>query len=184
MIEAEQSIVIEAAITGVWNYVQDIRRWANLFPGCHGCEIINELDSRWTVKVGAGGLVKTVIVLVHVDKWDGPGRVDFSYKLEKEPVVGGGSYIASRKTASETEIQLKLRVEGSGSMAPMWEAMCRPLLPQLAKSFSGKLKAEIEQTAEVSTSPSTNPSSLFAALGSWLRKLWRSVSGSKTDSTG
>jgi hypothetical protein len=26
----------------------------------------------------------------------------------------------------------------------MWEAMSRPLLPQLAKSFAAKLKAEIE----------------------------------------
>lgn len=184
MIEAEQSIAIDAGIGNVWDYVQDIRRWANLFPGCHGCELINEQDSRWTVKVGAGGLVKTVNVLVHVDKWDGPGRVDFSYKLEKEPVVGGGSYIASSKGANETDILLKLRVEGSGSMAPMWEAMCRPLLPQLAKSFSSKLKAEIEQAAGLASTRAEGKSSLIAAIAAWLRKLWRSLFGSKTNSAG
>src|SRR6187431_1688692 len=106
MIEAQHSIVIDAGIGSVWNYVQHIRRWANLFPGCHGCDLINEHDSRWTVKVGAGGLVKTVIVLVHVDKWDGPGCVDFSYKLESEPVTGSGTYSASRKSDNETDIQL------------------------------------------------------------------------------
>jgi carbon monoxide dehydrogenase subunit G len=184
MIEAEHSIAIDAGIGNVWDYVQDIRRWANLFPGCHGCEIIDEHDSRWTVKVGAGGLVKTVIVLVHVDKWDGPGRVDFSYKLEKEPVVGGGSYIASRKSVGETEILLKLRVEGSGSMAPMWEAMCRPLLPQLAKSFSSKLKVEIEQAAGLASAQAVSRLSPFAAVSAWLRKLWRSLFGSKTNSAG
>ena len=45
----------------------------------------------------------------------------------------------------------------------MWEAMCRPLLPQLAKSFAARLKAEIEkatrcllsQEAVVTDAPST-----------------------------
>jgi hypothetical protein len=51
---------------------------------------------------------------------------------------------ASRKAADETEVALRVRVEGSGPMAPMWEAMSRPLLPKLAKSFAGRLKGEIE----------------------------------------
>jgi carbon monoxide dehydrogenase subunit G len=144
MIETEQSILIEVGIEGVWGYVQDIRRWANLFPGCRDCTVINAQDSRWVLKVGAGGLVRTVNVLVHVDEWDGPERVNFSYALEGDPVTGGGAYIASRTSAHETQVLLKVRVEGTGSMAPMWEAISRPLLPQLAKSFAKKLKADIE----------------------------------------
>jgi carbon monoxide dehydrogenase subunit G len=147
MIEAERSILIDAPINGVWAYVQDIRTWANLFPGCRECTVINANDSRWILKVGAAGLVRTVNVLVHVDEWAAPERVIFTYKLEGDPVEGGGSYVASRKGAHETEVTLKVRVEGSGSMAPMWEAMSRPLLPQLAKSFAGQLKAKIEKSA-------------------------------------
>jgi hypothetical protein len=92
-------------------------------------------------------MVRTATVLVHVDQWTGPERVDFSYTLEGDPVVGSGSYIAVRKSAEETAATLNVRVEGSGSMAPMWEALCRPLLPQLAKAFAGRLKAEIEGDA-------------------------------------
>src|SRR6056300_1142151 len=97
MIEAEHSLVIESDINEVWNYVQDITKWANLFPGCRECEVIDDHNSKWVIKVGAGGLIKTVHVLVHIDQWDGPERVDFSYKLESEPVVGSGTYSASRK---------------------------------------------------------------------------------------
>ena len=43
-----------------------------------------------------------------------------------------------------------IRVRGSGAMAPMWEAVSKPLLPVLAKSFAVKLKAQIEKTAETS----------------------------------
>jgi len=147
MIETEQSILIDASIDSVWDYVRDIRRWAALFPGCRDCTVIDAHDSRWILKVGAGGLVRTVNVLVHVDEWDGPLRVNFSYQLEGDPVGGSGAYIASRKAAHETEVTLRVRVAGSGQMAPLWEAMSKPLLPKLAKAFAAQLKAEIEKVA-------------------------------------
>lgn len=180
MIETQQSIVIDAAIESVWNYVQDIRRWANLFPGCRECTVIDAQDSRWLIKVGVGGLVRTVNVLVHVDEWAGPERVNFSYQLEGDPVVGGGAYIATRKTAHETEVTFKVSVTGSGPMAPMWEAMSKPLLPQLAKSFAGQLKAEIEKTASTSIAENvavTATPSVWVTLGKKLRNLWRAVLG-------
>jgi carbon monoxide dehydrogenase subunit G len=145
VITTEQSITIDASIESVWKYVQDIRKWAMLFPGCRECTVINAQDSHWNLKVGTGGLVRTVKVQVHVDKWDGPERVDFSYSLEGDPVEGGGSYVASRKTPLQTEVSMTVRVAGSGPMAPLWEALSRPLLPRLAKSFAGQLKMEIEK---------------------------------------
>jgi carbon monoxide dehydrogenase subunit G len=144
VIETEQSVLIAAPIDGVWDYVRDIRRWANLMPGLQDCEVIDADDSRWTLKVGAGGMVRTVKVFVHVDRWDAPGHVDFTYRLENDPVQGGGTYGAAPRGAGETEVTLSVRVEGSGPMAPMWEAMGRPLLPQFAKAFAGQLKDAIE----------------------------------------
>src|SRR5215468_8141930 len=94
MIETEQSASINASIDRVWDYVQDIRRWADLFPGCQACTVDDEYNSRWILKVGAGGLVRTVTVLVHVDEWAGPERVSFSFKLQGDPVEGAGAYSA------------------------------------------------------------------------------------------
>ena len=150
-------------------------------PGCRNCTVINPDDSRWTLKVGVGGLVRTVSVLVHVDRWDAPKQVVFSYKLEGDPVVGGGSYSASRKSAQETEVTLKVRVEGSGPMSPLWEAMSKPLLPQLAKSFAGQLKAEIEKAASEPAAQDavmSDRSSVLGVLGKRLRDLWRAIFGS------
>jgi carbon monoxide dehydrogenase subunit G len=145
MIETEQSTSIVAPIERVWDYVQDIRRWANLFPGCQECAAHDERDSRWILKVGAGGLVRTVTVLVHVDEWAGPERVSFSFKLQGDPVEGSGAYIAERQELGKTLVRLKVRVAGGGALAPMWEAMSRPLLPGLARSFAERLKTEIEK---------------------------------------
>ena len=112
---------------------------------------------RTLYMLGAGGLVRTVKVLVHVDEWDGPKRVTFSYKLEGDPVEGGGTYVASRKSGQQTEVVLKVQVVGGGPMAPMWEAMGKPLLPQLAKGFAGQLKSEIEAAAAATPQPVVLP---------------------------
>jgi carbon monoxide dehydrogenase subunit G len=180
VIETEQSVAVEVPIGQVWDYVSDIRRWASLMPGLQDCTIIDANDSRWTLKVGVGGLVRTVRVLVHVDQWDGPGAVNFTYALEGDPVSGGGSYRAARASDSQTDVTLHVRVEGGGPMAPMWEAMGRPLLPQFTKAFAGQLKSEIEKTAcAVPDAGDTKPPSLFAASGRWLGSVGRRIFGKK-----
>lgn len=177
MIETEQTVLIDVGIDGVWSYAHDMRRWAELLPGMREFTVIDENDSRWVLKVGVGGLVRTVNVLVHVDQWAGPEAVSFSYRLEGDPVQGGGSYLAARKGERQTEVTLKVRVVGGGPMAPMWEAMGRPLLPQLAKGFAEQLKAAIEAEAVEPVAPAAPQPSGFAA---WLKSLWRSLFGRKT----
>jgi carbon monoxide dehydrogenase subunit G len=174
VIETEQSISINSGIDNVWEYVKDIRNWANLMPGAQTCTMINPEDSCWTLKVGAGGLVRTVTVLVHVEKWDAPTHVKFSYKLEGDPVVGAGFYNASPTSAHDTEIKLRIRVEGSGPMSRLWEAMSTPLLPQLVRSFAGRLKVEIEK-APVMTPIAGHGR---GTLGKRLLTRWRTLIGS------
>src|SRR5580658_10331550 len=108
MIEVERSVLINVGIDAVWHYVRDMRRWAVLMPGYRECTVIDANDSRWTLKVGVSGLVRTVKVLVHVDEWHEPARVDFSYSLEGDPVQGSGSYTASRQGVEETAVALRV----------------------------------------------------------------------------
>lgn len=170
MIEAQHAVVVRTPIDSVWDYVKDIRQWALLFPGCRECEVIDDHRSKWVIKVGAGGMVKTVNVLVNVDRWAGPERVEFSYALETEPVTGSGSYVAASQGDGTTEILMYLRVEGTGQTAPMWEAVSRPLLPQMAKSFAGRLKDGIEQAEDIAPLPRAP---VLARLRAWFAGLWR-----------
>lgn len=180
MIETTQSVPVRVGIDTVWNYVKDIRRWAELLPGLQDCDIINDDESRWVLKVGVGGLVRTVKVDVRVDQWDGPERVFFSYKLQGDPVKGGGSYHAVPTGTDSIEMTLSLSVEGSGPMAPMWEAMGGPLLPRFARAFADQLAGGIEaeqlRTAGVGGFAPASPAKTqgpFAVL-LWL---WRAVFG-------
>lgn len=183
MIETEQTIAIDAPIERVWAYAEDIHGWAKLMPGLQDCAVIDEDDSRWSLKVGVGALVRTVKVFVHVDRWAGPDEVDFTYKLEGDPVNGGGAYRARSLGPNQTEITLGVRVNGEGPMAPMWEAMGKPLLPKFARAFAEQFKAEIEQAepADGATAPALTAAaetehrpSFFALVLSWLRRVFGS----------
>ncbi len=173
MIETAQSVVIDAAIGDVWAYAKDVERWAAIMPGYQECQIADEDNSRWVLKVGVGGLVRTVKVQVHVDRWAGPEEVDFTFKLEGDPVSGGGSYRATAEGPQATGVTLAVQVIGGGPMAPMWEAMGGPLLPKFALAFANQLKARIEETVGgVAPPASAAKPGLWTRLLAWLRKLF------------
>jgi len=168
MIDTEQSIIIDTPLDRVWDFARDINAWAQLMPGMQNCDILDEDHSLWTLKIGAGALVRTVKVAVTVERWAGPREVDFSYKLVSDPVQGGGIYRASAHGPHQAKISLAVRVEGTGPMAPMWEAMGRPLLPKFARGFTEQFKAELEQRNGTANPPRPP---LLARLLAWLRRL-------------
>ena len=173
MIETEQSVRIKAPIQAVWAYAKDVERWAEIMPGYQECQIADEDNSRWVLKIGVGGLVRTVKVQVHVDRWAGPEAVDFSVKLEGDPVTGSGAYRAVAADG-ETDVTLHVRVEGQGPMAPMWEAVGGPMLPKFARSFAEQLRDRIEQIAGGATLAEVTAArpSLWARFIAWLKRLF------------
>lgn len=176
MIEAQHTTTVDVPLQGVWDYVVDIGNWAALMPGLQSFEVIDADNSRWVLKVGVGGMVRTVKVAVHVEEWAGPERAKFAFKLEGDPVQGGGTYTAVA-VGAQTEFTLAIQVVGSGPVAPMWEALGRPVLPTFVKAFADKLKGKIEENAGGSGAapgavPEARPS-FWARLRNWLAGLFR-----------
>lgn len=175
MIETRQHVSVAAPLDATWSYARDVERWAEIMPGYQSCEIVDADKSLWVLKVGVGGLVRTVKVDVCVDEWDGPERVDFSFRLRGDPVEGSGRYRALADEDGSTHISLDVRVNGSGPMAPMWEAMGGPVLPKFTKGFAEELKARIEAAsggAKNAPAKGTGRVSPFARFLAWLRHLF------------
>lgn len=179
MIETRQQVSIAAPIEETWSYARDVERWAEIMPGYQSCEIVDEDNSLWALKVGVGGLVRTVRVDVHVKEWAGPERVDFAFRLRGDPVEGSGSYHALREEDGRTQVTLHVRVNGSGPMAPMWEAMGGPILPRFARGFAEDLKARIEAAAGAPQPPPPSRRPLLACLLGWLKGLFGRRHGSR-----
>jgi len=182
MIETTQTVTVAAPIEPTWAFAKDVERWAEIMPGYQSCEIADEDNSLWVLKVGVGGLVRTVKVDVHVERWAGPDAVDFAFALRGDPVTGRGTYRANPLSHAETEIALHVEVSGTGPMAPMWEAMGGPVLPRFARSFAEELKGRIEAAAGGAEAPANAAApaaraGLFARIFGWLKSL---LSGAMT----
>ena len=163
MLKNEYSFVVEQPLTDVWAFVEDIPRWASLFPGHQQCQLINKNDSLWTIKVSAAGVTRTDTVQVNVQNQNGPTQVDFTFEVNDLPVKGNGIYVAKDLNATQTEVTLSVNIIGSGPMAPMWEAVGTPLLPEFVKTFSNRLKAEMESSESFNSETATvNQKSNFA----------------------
>lgn len=177
MIETEQTVTVHCDIDSTWTFAKDFQRWASIMPGYQSCEMEDEDNSLWVLKVGVGGMVRTVKVKVHVVEWAGPGRVDFTYKLMGDPVEGSGAYLAAPTGDNQTAMTLKIKIVGSGPLAPMWEAMCGPVLPKFARAFAEQLKGRIEEFNGASDLAGSAPvrsvkPGLLARLMAWLRALF------------
>jgi carbon monoxide dehydrogenase subunit G len=176
VIETEQTVAVARSIDDTWAYAKDFQRWASIMPGYQSCEIENEDNSLWILKVGIGAMIRTIKVRVHVKEWAGPRRVDFSFDVEGDPVLGAGTYHAVSTGPSQTDMTLRVQVEGSGPMAAMWEAMGRPMLPKFAKAFAEQLKDRIEafdSPAEAAVPMPVTGGGLMARL----RALWSALFG-------
>ena len=176
VIETEQAVRIAVPIEKVWNYARDVRRWAEIMPGYQSCEIEDEDNSRWVLKIGVGAMVRTVKVRVHVDEWAGPERVRFTFRLDGDPVNGGGSYEAVA-AGDVTDVALRVHVSGSVPMGPMCQALRGPVLPKFAAGFAGQLRDRIEAECGVSQAAGAAVASLprpgpLARLVAWLRTLF------------
>ncbi|RLT98715.1 SRPBCC family protein [Ketobacter sp.] len=172
MIENEHSFLVETSVDDVWEYVENIPGWAAIFPGHQDCKLINADDSQWTIKVSAAGVTRTDRVQVHVEKWDKPQQVDFVFKVDDLPVEGNGSYKAAAVGQNQTQVTLKVCIIGSGPMAPMWEAVGTPMLPEFVKTFAHKLKAEIELAAGVGTESAADTGFAWPMFKGMVRSTW------------
>jgi carbon monoxide dehydrogenase subunit G len=179
MIKTNQTVTVGCGIEETWSYAKDFERWATIVPGYQSCEIEDEDNSLWLLKVGVGAMVRNIKVCVHVKEWAGPGRVDFSFKLEGDPVLGRGSYLAQANGASQTDMTLRVEVEGSGPLAPMWEAMGAPVLPKFAKAFAEQLRNRIEEFNGAVPQESGTPKRATGCVA-WLRSIWNVIFGRKT----
>lgn len=161
MIETEHRFSIDVSIDEVWAYVRDIGNWAASMPGYQSFELVDELRSKWVLKVAMGALTRTVRLNVEIIEQREPDHIAFQLQGENDPVVGTGSFHAAAD-ASATAVAFTLAITGSGPMAGTMEAMSRPIVPRMARQVGEALKTAIESTAEPSMPASAGGSATVA----------------------
>lgn len=144
MISTDHNFVVNAEIADVWVYVSDIGNWAASMPGYQSFEAVDELHSKWILKVALGALTKTVGLKVTITERREPEFISFTLTGETEPVEGQGTFVASPMQSSKTSVVVTLSIAGNGPMAATMEAMSRPVVPRMTRMVSESLKDAIE----------------------------------------
>ncbi len=91
MPEVEYTTKVALPREVVWDFVKDMNNWAPYMTGYQRHEIVDDLNSIWTLKGDVGMLARVVRLRAHVTEWNGPTRVSFTLTGLNEPVDGGGT---------------------------------------------------------------------------------------------
>jgi carbon monoxide dehydrogenase subunit G len=153
VIETSHRFVVDAEIDHVWAYVSQIDNWASSMPGYQAFEAVDELHSKWVLKVALGALTRTVPLEVTITDRRKPDHISFTLRGESDPVDGQGTFTASATGARQTSVVVTLAISGNGPMAATMEAMSRPVVPHMTRVLSEALKTAIESSAVAPISP-------------------------------
>ena len=116
-------------------------------PGYQSFEAVDELHSKWVLKVALGALTRTVPLEVTITDRRKPDHISFTLRGESDPVDGQGAFTASATGARQTSVVVTLAISGNGPMAATMEAMSRPVVPRMTRVLSEALKTAIESSA-------------------------------------
>jgi carbon monoxide dehydrogenase subunit G len=193
--EARYSTATRVPPGRVWDFVQDMDRWAPFVMGYQHHEKRSDTESTWTLKGDLGVMSRTLTFEVVITEWNGPERVRFTLRGVNEPMsgegaftieAGGGDDVAAAGTtaavaapaprkgllmrwleglarwflrwiggraeravlpapgAGGARLTFELRIDPGGPMAPMVNAMIKPLLLPAAEQLADRILAHLE----------------------------------------
>ena len=82
----------------VWDFVQDMDRWAPFVMGYQRHEKQSDTESTWTLKGDLGVMSRTLTFQVLITEWNGPSRVSFTLRGLNEPMTGEGAFTIEKET--------------------------------------------------------------------------------------
>lgn len=179
MASTQRVFTVQRDLDQVWAFVSDMGNWAAQMPGYQSHEMINADDSAWTLNVDLGPFQRSIVVDVHVSRWQAPNEVDFEVKGRYEPFTGSGAFRAARD-GSRTRITLDFGAEPGGSMARMIAPLVGPVLERVAGEFSANLASALGGEAEEAAGEADAPPvqrGFAQRVASFFRALRRKLSG-------
>jgi len=87
-------------------------------PECGNARFIDGISHDGPLRSECGGLVRTSTSWSSSTNGTGRSAVELFLQVGRDPVEGGGSYVASRKGARETEVTLSVQVRAADHSPP------------------------------------------------------------------
>lgn len=149
----ERQVPVNATREQVWDFVCDVDRWADLFPGYQRHVRIDEDRFTWQIRGEAGVWSRLVEFDVEVQTWNPPTNVVFELTGKTEPVQGLGTFRISDGQDTTSTIGFELTAEGKGPTAPMLNSLLDKFLSEQAGVFLTTLAEELLMVTQSGSAP-------------------------------
>jgi uncharacterized membrane protein len=116
-----------------------------LFPGCKGVEILNELDSIWTIKMSLGPFSRMIEMHAHTNEMIEQERI--AWTATHEHLITSGITTFRKSSEDETEITYHLEGHVTGHFSFLQEIVVAEKLGEVTRGFMKAIKERLEWTA-------------------------------------
>lgn len=143
------TLEIDVPIQNIWEFIEDMNKWAPLVPGYIEHQILNERQSTWKFKGDIGIMQKTVSLKIDITEWIAPTKVTFDLKGISENFTGNGYFEAEAISDTKTKMTGNLDITAGGLMGPMINAVLKNFVPKTAEELSEAIANKIVEVNTV-----------------------------------
>lgn len=129
---------VDLPVDAVWNFMNDRAKVAGLFPGCTNVEILNELDSLWTVNFAIGPFNRTLDLQGHTTALIKHELI--AWTVQHASFTVAGSTVLRKITEKKTEVIYTLQAEMTGYLILFREIIAEQKIKETVRMFIENIK--------------------------------------------
>jgi len=141
----EVIFTVKLPVRSVWSFMIDRKEVGCLFPGCKGVQILNDLDSIWTIRMHLGPLSRTIEMHAHTTEMIERKRL--SWTATHEHLTTTGIVGFQEVSPDETEITYHLEGHVNGHFSFLQDMIVAEKLGEVARGFMKAIKERLEYHA-------------------------------------
>jgi carbon monoxide dehydrogenase subunit G len=146
MPKREVTFTVKMPIESVWSFMSDRKEVGCLFPGCKGVEILNDVDSIWTIKMSLGPFSRTIVMNAHTTEMVHHERIAWTAKHEH--LITSGIVTFRKISENETEIDYQLEGHVTDKFSFLQDMVVSEKLGELTRGFMKGIKERLEYNAK------------------------------------
>ena len=141
----EVIFTVKLPIRSVWSFMIDRKEVGCLFPGCKGVQILNELDSIWTIRMHLGPFSRVIEMRAHTTEMVEQQKL--TWTATHEHLVTHGTVLFRKISNDETEITYHLEGHVNGHFSFLQDMVVAEKLGEVTRGFMRAIKDRLEWTA-------------------------------------
>ena len=145
MTSREVVFIVRLPIIFVWSFMNDRVEVGCLFPGCKRVEILNDLDSVWTVTFFLGPFSRTLELQARTIELVENERISWS---ASHKLLGASGNVTFKKISEEeTEITYRLEAHVTGFLTFLNDMVVAEKLGEVLRIFIKNVRERLEMKA-------------------------------------